>query len=745
MHRLLTTAMLSLALVALADVSIDLKNSVICARKGDKNIAVELKTHLDLIGSAKIPIIYDAPASKGAYVFYIAKQPDDQALTYKPEEARWSVRSDATYFYGDKDGKGHVFAVYSFLEDALGVRWPGGTDIAFKPLNPVKVTQTEGTWIPELRQRLIRGNTPGMGIWRSRLRAGGHDRPQYGHAFVKWWSRFGKDHPEYFAMNNGKRGPVHRHGNKEDVAAFNGPSGQMVAMCVSNQDVVKQVIADWDSKTNQINICENDAEAKDSCQCDACMALDHIPEGVPRGNNLGDRYVNFANRVLAEALKLNPNAKVNMYAYNASEQAPYKERLQPQITIGIVPVDFRIPSLQQYVDSWRNAGMTEFFYRPNRHHYYGYGDIPFGYEKHFFDVICCLKKSGAIGFDYDSPGCMNTLQWFADYVIFKFMQDPTKTFEYWEDHYMQAYGNAAEDVKQYYRFWRENIWEKRVFPNLNDIVIAGKFNNFARGLTWNLGQYYKEEDFKTASLFLEKALSRQGLEDNERARLNKLVMAHKHAELTFRAIAHKTDEDSIALRDFRIANNLPLKPWHEGYWGDVCGIARVEAFKDYKPPFVQTSLFWQFKLDPQNAGTAQEWFKNNPEDPKVWDCLMPTNSAWENPNKSYIHPSKEMRGKLADYDGIAWYATSITIPPEWKGKREVYLYFGAVDEAAWVYLNGKLLGEHPFVKPDDWNTPFSFRIDDKLDWNAKKHSVVVKVQDNSGAGGIWKRVWILSK
>ncbi|NLO04402.1 MAG: hypothetical protein GX131_01095, partial [candidate division WS1 bacterium] len=84
------------------------------------------------------------------------------------------------------------------------------------------------------------------------------------------------------------------------------------------------------------------------------------------------------------------------------------------------------------------------------------------------------------------------------------------------------------------------------------------------------------------------------------------------------------------------------------------------------------------------------------------------------------------------------------MPAEFEG-REIYLYFGAVDESCWVYVNGQLAGEHIFRESNDWNTPFEIRIDPFLDPAQNRQQIRVRVEDRSGAGGIWKRVWLVSR
>ena len=59
---------------------------------------------------------------------------------------------------------------------------------------------------------------------------------------------------------------------------------------------------------------------------------------------------------------------------------------------------------------------------------------------------------------------------------------------------MQSFGKAADDLENYYRYWWEQVWEKRIAPHQAEIAEQGKVFNFSRGLIWNLGKYYKESD-----------------------------------------------------------------------------------------------------------------------------------------------------------------------------------------------------------------------------------------------------------
>ena len=50
-----------------------------------------------------------------------------------------------------------------------------------------------------------------------------------------------------------------------------------------------------------------------------------------------------------------------------------------------------------------------------------------------------------------------------------------------------------------------------------------------------------------------------------------------------------------------------------------------------------------------------------------------------------------------------------------------------------------------YQKADDWTTAFTIRFDAYLDWSKATQLIVVRVVDKAGMGGIWKRVWLVSK
>jgi|GEM_PF-329915 len=131
---------------------------------------------------------------------------------------------------------------------------------------------------------------------------------------------------------------------------------------------------------------------------------------------------------------------------------------------------------------------------------------------------------------------------------------------------------------------------------------------------------------------------------------------------------------------------------------------------------------WKFHLDPDQNGHEADWFKPDFDDSK-WQNIK-IEEAWE----SQIGE---------DYDGVAWYRFSFSLPekPDMKGADIV---FDGVDESAWIWINGEYIGDHD-IGLSGWDKQFAIDVTDQLKWNAE-NQITVRVLDRKQAGGIWKPV-----
>jgi hypothetical protein len=146
--------------------------------------------------------------------------------------------------------------------------------------------------------------------------------------------------------------------------------------------------------------------------------------------------------------------------------------------------------------------------------------------------------------------------------------------------------------------------------------------------------------------------------------------------------------------------------------GPVTGGTEILDFKDG----------WKFTLDLEGNGTELGWAKADFDD-SAWKPIQ-IDKGWD----------VQEWGK---YDGLGWYRLHFKVPEAAKGKR-LFLTFGAVDEDAYVWLNGKYVGRH-----FGWGSPFHLEVTDAVTFGGE-NVMAVKVYDTLYQGGIWKPVKLVS-
>jgi len=92
---------------------------------------------------------------------------------------------------------------------------------------------------------------------------------------------------------------------------------------------------------------------------------------------------------------------------------------------------------------------------------------------------------------------------------------------------------------------------------------------------------------------------------------------------------------------------------------------------------ISLSKDWSFAIDKNGKGVSENWFLK----PLAQARTVQLPHTWnvEEANQNHY--------------GWAWYQKMITAPKNWKNK-SIVLQFGAVNHSAYVYLNGKKIGEH---------------------------------------------------
>ena len=138
----------------------------------------------------------------------------------------------------------------------------------------------------------------------------------------------------------------------------------------------------------------------------------------------------------------------------------------------------------------------------------------------------------------------------------------------------------------------------------------------------------------------------------------------------------------------------------------------------------EVSAPWKFAKDENNSINPL----SDEYDTSSWTD-MPCNTNWET--------------VIGDYDGYAWYERSEDFSAEDMNRKNIFMYIGAADEEATVYINGRLACEHTCAKlnktgNDLWNKPFVFDIKPLL--KQGRNRICIKAHDDLKAGGVWGKV-----
>ena len=132
---------------------------------------------------------------------------------------------------------------------------------------------------------------------------------------------------------------------------------------------------------------------------------------------------------------------------------------------------------------------------------------------------------------------------------------------------------------------------------------------------------------------------------------------------------------------------------------------------------------WLFKPDPKGVGGKEGYFK--PDYPAESLVKIRIGEHWDN------------QGHYDLEEG--WYRLRYTCPELPKGKR-VFLRFRAMDESAWLYVDGKLTAWYDTADPSKtWTEPFLLEVTGSLKGRGE-HLLAIRVRNTIGAGGIYKPV-----
>jgi len=128
----------------------------------------------------------------------------------------------------------------------------------------------------------------------------------------------------------------------------------------------------------------------------------------------------------------------------------------------------------------------------------------------------------------------------------------------------------------------------------------------------------------------------------------------------------------------------------------------------------------RFKVDPDDMGVSLRYYQPDFND-SDWTWASP-GDFWE--NQGY-----------PDYDGFAWYRMWFNASKVSEGK-DVWVWFGGIDDDAWIYVNGHFVTERKGVFK-----PIALNVTDFV--RPGLNLIAVRARDVGGTGGIYRGVLVL--
>jgi hypothetical protein len=202
----------------------------------------------------------------------------------------------------------------------------------------------------------------------------------------------------------------------------------------------------------------------------------------------------------------------------------------------------------------------------------------------------------------------------------------------------------------------------------------------------------------------------------------RLPEAYREALLRVRTPRPIDDERAIA----RIAKGggperpVPQAANQTGY-SDEETFGDLRATHDFVADLPRT---WRFRADPDRRGARAGWQKPGAEV-----------GEWRDLEIGRFWDEQGVRCLGEAWYRLTWEVPAVTLPKD----ARLLLWFGAVDEQATVWVNGKKVGGHNEPPDLGWDKRFAVDVTGALK-PGQPNTIAVRVRNDALAGGIWKSV-----
>jgi hypothetical protein len=739
----------------------------------ERKAASDLAHNLKLISGADFPIVGEDSLGPGQRPFISIGRTELLATSdcawkgaeLAAEGYAIEVSDGNAYVYGGS-GRGLMNGIYSLLEEDLGCRWYSTDSVDTPSMSRLTVNLVPRKYVPvlELRDPYIhkmhdptwslhnKTNTPHAPV--PRAWGGGLRYHSMGHTYAGYFpaGEYLAEHPEYYALVNGKRQPSQ--------------------LCHTNEDVIRLSV----EKTCEIfrnhpeetitAIGPNDGRG--FCDCPECKRLDDA-----NGGRSGS-YFYFLNRIAEGVKKEFPSNHLISLAYLDYAKPPTTFAVDDYIIIQLCTDShawkyqfcfvWESSEFQEALKAWHAAHARVFIwdYTTDYVHYLvPMANWPVVAGNTRFNI-----ENGATGIMYESE--LNDVDEMRGWVWAKQLWNPAlDTKALMHDFVFGYYKESARPIWDYemamWDYWERWHREPHRCGVLNGNPLLSNLQcSYAPDGPMFSAEFMRDmrDSFTEAE-----ALARS---DTIRSRVRRAKVSLLYLELCQglgyytefgdfvegrsaalpraerQAYQPRLDEFLDICRENGLTNlGIPITVDKvAAKWQECIGAESPVRHKVYLP------AEWLFAPDAGDRGVAERWYA----DPRHYAAAArPGNGPDDRPPSAvppgegltWIHVNRgvgwEQQG-FAGLEGYGWYFQYLDAPGDLADRKHLYLYLMGVNEEAWVYLNGSLAFERSYAStgrgPGELaGEGFAF---DAKDWLklSSRYRIAIRVSHSVGLGGI---------
>ncbi len=708
----------------------------------DRKAAEDLKRWLDEMTGASFPVATENEAAGQGKVISIGRTHAAKSLPGSGIDLGLDgyaiLQNGDNLFLVGGSRRGPINAVYALLEEDLGCRWydrksaeiPRRPNLAFRPVprsyvpvldirDPFYYDAFDVDW--SVRNRTIAPLVPVPEEW-----GGTTDYAWFGHSF-EWLvppEEYFETHPEYYSEIGGVR--------------------KKSQLCLTNPDVlrisIEKVKSLLRSKPNSELMSVSVNDRRGYCECAKCKAINDA-EGSYAGT-----LVMFCNAI-ADVIKDEfPNVRISTLAYMDVTEAPRAIKPRENVVIQLCTDRhawsrpflnvLETERFQNAMKGWHRLGanLSIWDYVENYHHY----PIVRPNWQVVDDNIEIYIKHGAKGIMLQG----NHLSFGGENATMRAWDPSLDSKELMRDFVFGYYREAARPMWDYtMMLW--DMWEHyHSKPKDENLMLCGI-------------RFYPDILFLQSDRFLTKARALIG--EAEKLAVDPATRA-RVAAAKF-PLLYLTISQQIGFVDYYGVFQPRIKQGGstEGLSGlldEFEAIARAEKIThiregkaDFREKLKQLrdalvndlsgsivrelGNTWRFKTDPGDLGVNENWFEESRDD-----------SGWPEISSEKGFDSQG----FADYKGISWYRAKLDCPEEIAKYKHAYIWFDAVGDEAWIYVNGKQAFEHTYhstamPRLDLRVRPFFFDAKEHL--RSGINTLAVRVSSSGSPAGIHKPAYLI--